>query len=33
MADEQVTNPNAAGNVVYPLADQEGTIHDLAMAS
>ena len=31
MADEQVTNPSAAGNVVFPLTDQEGTIHDLAM--
>ena len=31
MADEQVTDPNAAGNVVFPLTDQEGTIHDLAM--
>ena len=31
MADEQVTNPNAPGNVVFPLTDQEGTIHDLAM--
>ena len=30
MADEQVTNPNAPGNVVFPLTDQEGAIHDLA---
>ena len=33
MADEQVTTPNAPGNVVYPLTDQEGTIHDLAVAT
>ena len=33
MADEQVTTPNALGNVVYPLADHECTIHDLAVAT
>jgi len=30
MADEQVTTPSAAGNVVWPLADQLGTVRDLA---
>jgi RHS repeat-associated protein len=33
MADEQVTSPNIPGNVVYPLTDMEGTIHDLAVAT
>ena len=33
MADEQVTTPGAPGSVVYPLTDQEGTIHDLAVAT
>ena len=33
MADEQVTTPGARGNVVYPLTDQLGTIHDLAVAT
>ena len=33
MADEQVTTPGAHGNVVYPLTDQLGTIHDLAVAT
>ena len=31
LADEQVANPQAAGNVVWPLADQQGTINDLAV--
>ncbi len=30
-ADEQVANPQAAGNVVWPLANQQGTINDLAV--
>ena len=33
MADEQVTTPGAPGSVVFPLTDQEGTIHDLAVAT
>jgi RHS repeat-associated protein len=31
-ADEQVANPQAAGNVVWPLADNLGTVRDLAVS-
>ncbi len=31
MADEQVTNPETPGTVVWPLADNLGTIRDLAV--
>jgi RHS repeat-associated protein len=32
-ADEQVTTPGAAGNVVWPLIDNAGTVRDLATYS
>jgi len=32
MADEQVTNPQAVGNIVWPLADNLGTVRDLAVS-
>jgi len=31
LADEQVTNPQTAGNVVWPLTDHLGTVRDLAL--
>ncbi len=30
MADEQVTDPTVAGDIVWPLGDHQGTIRDLA---
>ena len=31
MADEQVTDPAVAGDIVWPLGDHQGTIRDLAV--
>ena len=31
MADEQVTDPDVAGDIVWPLGDHQGTIRDLAV--
>ncbi len=31
MADEQVTDPDIAGDIVWPLGDHQGTIRDLAV--
>ena len=31
MADEQVTDPAVAGDILWPLADHQGTIRDLAV--
>jgi RHS repeat-associated protein len=31
LADEQVTTPSQAGEVVWPLADNQGTVRDLAV--
>ncbi len=31
MADEQVTDPDVAGDIVWPLVDHQGTIRDLAV--
>ena len=32
MADEQVTDPDVAGDIVWPLGDHQGTIRDLAVS-
>ena len=31
MADEQVTDPDVAGDIIWPLGDHQGTIRDLAV--
>jgi RHS repeat-associated protein len=33
LADEQVSNPQTPGNVVWPLTDNQGTVRDLAVCN